>query len=95
MKDLVISVTGFVGDERNDLKYLIKISGARYSGTLSKKDNTHLVCWSLDGEKFRKALEWNIQIVSKRWLMDCIAAWYKLPEQYYHDIGMIIFFSLS
>lgn len=40
----VISVTGFVGEERNDLKQLIRMSGANYSGTLSKKENTHLIC---------------------------------------------------
>ena len=44
MSKLVISVTGFVGEERNDLKFLIKASGAKYSGALSKKENTHLIC---------------------------------------------------
>lgn len=44
MNKFVISVTGFVGEERNDLKFLIKTSGAKYSGALSKKENTHLIC---------------------------------------------------
>jgi len=89
MRDLTISVTGFVGEERNDLKYLIKISGAKYSGTLSKKENTHLICNGADGEKYKKALEWEIHVVTKRWLLDCLAAWSYLPEKLYRDVGML------
>jgi NAD-dependent DNA ligase len=51
MKNFVISVTGFIGTERSDLKFLIKAVGAKYSGALSKKENTHLVCCSAEGEK--------------------------------------------
>ncbi len=58
MKNFVVSVTGFVGTERSDLKFLIKAVGAKYSGALSKKENTHLICYNAEGEKWKKAKEW-------------------------------------
>ncbi|KAL0485927.1 PAX-interacting protein [Acrasis kona] len=88
MSKLVISVTGFIGEERNDLKFLIKASGARYSGALSKKENTHLICCVPEGEKYQRALEWNILVINKRWLYDCVSEWNCCPEQYYSDINI-------
>lgn len=91
-------MTGFVGEERNDLKHLIRMSGANYSGTLSKKENTHLISCAYvlycnmiyiirpEGEKYKKALEWAIVVVSKRWLHDCVKYWKRLPEAMYQDI---------
>eukprot|EP01080_Neovahlkampfia_damariscottae_P001565 gene1565-12690_t len=86
MKNLVISVTGYVGEERNELKYLIRSSGAKYSGSLSKKENTHLICKYPEGEKFRRALEWDISVVNERWLFSCIEHWDRIDEKYYFDI---------
>jgi NAD-dependent DNA ligase len=88
MSKLVISVTGFVGEERNDLKFLIKACGAKYSGALSKKENTHLICCVPEGEKYQKALEWNIKVTNKRWLYDCVSEWNYCPEEYYSDINI-------
>eukprot|EP00818_Percolomonas_sp_WS_P001969 CAMPEP_0117447370 /NCGR_PEP_ID=MMETSP0759-20121206/6840_1 /TAXON_ID=63605 /ORGANISM="Percolomonas cosmopolitus, Strain WS" /LENGTH=500 /DNA_ID=CAMNT_0005239703 /DNA_START=168 /DNA_END=1670 /DNA_ORIENTATION=- len=89
MHHLVISVTGFVGEERSDLKYLIRACGAKYSGALSKRENTHLICCQPFGEKYRKALEWNICVINKRWLYDCIKSWTCLPEEAYRDVGVL------
>lgn len=86
MRGLVISVTGFVGEERNDLKYLIRAAGATYSGALQRKENTHLLCSMPEGEKYKKAHEWNIIVVNSRWIYDCIAQWTRLPEVLYQDV---------
>lgn len=81
-------MTGFIGEERSDLKYLIKACGARYSGALSKKDNTHLICRLPEGEKFKKALEWKICVANRRWLYDCVTLWQKCEERLYKDIDV-------
>lgn len=86
MKGLVISVTGFVGEERSDLKFLIRSTGATYSGALQRKENTHLLCSMPEGEKYKKALEWKIKVVNARWIFDCVAQWAHLPEVLYQDI---------
>ncbi len=39
----IIAVTGFEGMERNDLKTLIELSGAKYTGFFSR-GNTLLIC---------------------------------------------------
>lgn len=89
MKDFVISVTGFIGSERSDLKFLIRAVGAKYSGALSKKENTHLICCNAEGEKWRKAKEWKIKVVNFRWLWDCVEQWSYIDESAYQDVLVV------
>eukprot|EP01027_Heterolobosea_sp_BB2_P025400 GEZU01038983.1.p1 GENE.GEZU01038983.1~~GEZU01038983.1.p1 ORF type:complete len:111 (+),score=14.21 GEZU01038983.1:112-444(+) len=88
MRNLVISVTGFVGDERSDLKFLIRACGAKYTGALSKKENTHLICSLPEGEKYNKALEWKIKVVNRRWLDESVISWQRMSEALYQDVGV-------
>ena len=81
---IMIAVTGFVGMERTAIKVLVTAMGATYTDTLtpsnthliinnnnnnnnnnitSNKNNN-----SVGGAKYRKALEWNIHIVTIEWL---------------------------
>ena len=82
-------MTGFVGSERSDLKFLIRASGAKYSGALSKKDNTHLICSGPEGEKWRKAKEWGIKVVTYQWLWDCVTNWTHMRESDYGDVIVV------
>jgi hypothetical protein len=71
MSDMIMSVTGFIGEERAELRALILACGAQYTGDLSKNKNTHLVGKRWEGEKYRKAVEWGVKCVSKSWLEEC------------------------
>ena len=69
-----IAVTGFVGMERTAIKVLVTAMGATYTDTLTPS-NTHLIVnnnnnnnGSLGGAKYRKAIEWNIHIITIEWL---------------------------
>lgn len=74
-KDYVIAVTGFEGTERNDVKTMIEMIGAVYTGYLSR-GNTLLVSRRIEGFKCEKAQEWRIPMVNVRWLSDIILGKY-------------------
>ncbi|ELR25747.1 Subunit of DNA polymerase II [Acanthamoeba castellanii str. Neff] len=64
----LISVTGFAGVDRENLKGLIESMGFSYTDRFTKK-NTHLICKEASGDKFVKAKEWQRgAIVSAEWL---------------------------
>ncbi|XP_078719595.1 PAX-interacting protein 1 [Lampetra fluviatilis] len=68
----IISVTGFVDQDREDLKLMIALTGGRYTGYLSRS-NTLLVCKDPSGMKFDKAREWRVPCVNITWLCDVLA----------------------
>ncbi|CAB3993743.1 Hypothetical predicted protein [Paramuricea clavata] len=66
---MIISVTGFEGKERQILKNMIYIIGAKYTGYLSRSV-THLICRNETSEKYKKAREWDIICTNARWISD-------------------------
>jgi len=54
---------------RDVLVRMIEVSGATFTERLSRSGNTHLVFESTESEKYRKAREWGIQVVSWEWLV--------------------------
>lgn len=73
-----ITVTGFKDIERNDMAYLIKQTGALYTGDMSK-DNHYLIVNSFsnteNSKKVKKANEWGIPMLKKEFIFDSIAEW--------------------
>ncbi|XP_022094041.1 PAX-interacting protein 1-like isoform X2 [Acanthaster planci] len=70
-KDQVISMSGFEGGERNDVKTLIELLGAKYTGYFTR-GNTLLVCNRMEGAKYEKAQEWRIPVINVQWLNDLV-----------------------
>ncbi|XP_038053452.1 PAX-interacting protein 1-like isoform X2 [Patiria miniata] len=70
-KDQVISMSGFEGGERNDVKTLIELLGAKYTGYFTR-GNTLLVCNRMEGAKYEKAQEWQIPVINVQWLNDLV-----------------------
>uniref|UniRef100_A0A3P8YBM1 PAX-interacting protein 1 n=1 Tax=Esox lucius TaxID=8010 RepID=A0A3P8YBM1_ESOLU len=67
----IISVTGFVDSDRDDLKLMAYLAGARYTGYLCRS-NTVLICKEPSGLKYEKAKEWRIPCVNAQWLCDIL-----------------------
>lgn len=67
----IISVTNFEGEERDRVKQMITALGAKYTGYMTRT-NSVLVCRKPEGQKYRKAKEWNVQVVNVQWLSDLI-----------------------
>lgn len=80
-KRLKISVSVYEGAERAALGHMIDIMGAEFTRNF-RRDNSHLICQSAHGEKFAKAREWGVRVVTSEWLYSCAeAGWSKESER--------------
>uniref|UniRef100_A0A673XUY9 PAX-interacting protein 1 n=1 Tax=Salmo trutta TaxID=8032 RepID=A0A673XUY9_SALTR len=80
----IISVTGFVDSERDDLKLMAYLAGARYTGYLCRS-NTVLICKDPSGLKYEKAKEWRIPCVNAQWLCDILLGNFEVLRQVQHS----------
>ncbi|XP_011057373.1 PREDICTED: PAX-interacting protein 1-like [Acromyrmex echinatior] len=67
----IISFSGFEGEERAKVKYMLEALGAKYTNYFSRH-NTLLVCRRPDGLKYKKAREWQTNVVNVQWLTDLL-----------------------
>ncbi|XP_077392039.1 PAX-interacting protein 1 [Festucalex cinctus] len=80
----IISVTGFVDADRDDLKVMAYLAGARYTGYLCRS-NTVLVCKEPTGLKYEKAKEWKIPCVNAQWMCDILLGNFEALRQIQHS----------
>ncbi|XP_041805839.1 PAX-interacting protein 1 [Chelmon rostratus] len=80
----IISVTGFVDADRDDLKLMAYLAGARYTGYLCRS-NTVLICKEPSGLKYEKAKEWKIPCVNAQWLCDILLGNFEALRQSQHS----------
>ncbi|XP_035384590.1 PAX-interacting protein 1 [Electrophorus electricus] len=80
----IISVTGFLDSDRDDLKLMAYLAGARYTGYLCRS-NTVLICKEPSGLKFEKAKEWRIPCVNAQWLCDILLGNFEALRQVQHS----------
>ncbi|MCJ8744747.1 hypothetical protein PDJAM_G00122100 [Pangasius djambal] len=80
----IISVTGFVDCDREDLKLMAYLAGARYTGYLCRS-NTVLICKEPSGLKYEKAKEWRIPCVNAQWLCDILLGNFEALRQIQHS----------
>ncbi|GLD67180.1 PAX-interacting protein 1 isoform X1, partial [Lates japonicus] len=80
----IISVTGFVDADRDDLKLMAYLAGARYTGYLCRS-NTVLICKESSGLKYEKAKEWKIPCVNAQWLCDILLGNFEALRQIQHS----------
>jgi hypothetical protein len=62
-----ISITGFSGSRRTAIIHLVQAMGADYMDSMSK-NTTHLICREASGQKYDKAVQWKLHIVTVDWL---------------------------
>lgn len=67
----IISVSGFEGDERIRIKQMVEESGALLTPYFTRH-NSVLICKKLDGNKYKRARDWNIPVVNCIWLSDIL-----------------------
>ncbi|KAG8572749.1 hypothetical protein GDO81_012155 [Engystomops pustulosus] len=88
LKDCVLSVSQFMGAERDSLVYLAGLLGAKVQEFFVRKANpkkgmfasTHLVLREPEGSKYEAAKKWNLPAVTMAWLLQCARTGKKVDE---------------
>lgn len=80
----IISMTGFVDSDRDDLKLMAYLAGARHTGYLCRS-NTVLICKEPSGLKYEKAKEWKIPCVNAQWLSDVLLGHFEALRHLQHS----------
>ncbi|XP_053322306.1 DNA topoisomerase 2-binding protein 1 isoform X2 [Spea bombifrons] len=91
LKNCVLSVSQFIGAERDSLVYLAGMLGAKVQEFFVRKANpkkdmfasTHLVLREPEGSKYEAAKKWNLPAVSMAWLLQCAKTGKKADESRY------------
>ncbi|XP_010456981.1 PREDICTED: BRCT domain-containing protein At4g02110-like [Camelina sativa] len=83
-KTLVVCLTGYQGQDREDIMAMVDLMGGNFSKPLVANRVTHLICYKFEGEKYELAKRMKkIKVVNHRWLEDCLKNWKLLPEVEY------------
>ncbi|CAN2389693.1 Topoisomerase (DNA) II binding protein 1 [Pristimantis euphronides] len=88
LRDCVLSVSQFMGAERDSLVYLAGLLGAKVQEFFVRKANskkgmfasTHLILQEPEGSKYEAAKKWNLPAVTMAWLLQCAKAGKKVDE---------------
>ncbi|PSS14720.1 BRCT domain-containing protein [Actinidia chinensis var. chinensis] len=87
-KSLIVCLTGYQRQDRDDIMTMVGLMGAIFSKPLVANKVTHLICYKFEGEKYELAKKMKkIKLVNHRWLEDCLRAWEILPEANYDKSG--------
>ncbi|XP_010429211.1 PREDICTED: BRCT domain-containing protein At4g02110-like isoform X2 [Camelina sativa] len=87
-KTLVVCLTGYQGQDREDIMAMVDLMGGNFSKPLVANRVTHLICYKFEGEKYELAKRMKkIKVVNHRWLEDCLKNWKLLPEVEYENSG--------
>ncbi|CAN1196460.1 BRCT domain-containing protein At4g02110 [Linum perenne] len=87
-KNLVVCLTGYQRQDRDDVMTMVSLMGAQFSRQLIAIKVTHLVCYKFEGDKYELARKMKkIKLVNHRWLEDCLRNWKLLPEEEYNKSG--------
>lgn len=87
-KSLVICLTGYQREDREDIMTMVELMGAQFSKPLIANKVTHLICYKFEGEKYLLAKKMKrIKLINHRWLEDCLKAWEIVSEADYSRSG--------
>lgn len=67
---------------RFEIAETVQRNGAEYRGDLTKQI-THLITFRTEGQKYKAAKNWGLQIVSIEWIRDCVERGMILDEKLY------------
>ncbi|KAM4705108.1 DNA topoisomerase 2-binding protein 1 [Rhinophrynus dorsalis] len=91
LHDCVLSLSQFIGAEKDSLVYLAGLLGAKVQEFFVRKANskkgmyasTHLVLKDPEGSKYEAAKKWNLPAVTMDWLLQCARTGKKAEESRY------------
>ncbi|XP_023548771.1 BRCT domain-containing protein At4g02110 isoform X1 [Cucurbita pepo subsp. pepo] len=87
-KSLIMCLTGYQRQDRDDVMTMVGLIGAQFSKPLVANKVTHLICYKFEGDKYELAKKLRtIKLVNHRWLEDSLREWMLLPESDYNMSG--------
>ncbi|XP_076900431.1 BRCT domain-containing protein At4g02110-like [Bidens hawaiensis] len=87
-KSLVICLTGYQREDREDIMTMVGLMGAQFSKPLIANKVTHLICYKFEGEKYLLAKKMKkIKLINHLWVEDCLKAWEIVSEADYSKSG--------
>ncbi|KAH8489088.1 hypothetical protein H0E87_024652 [Populus deltoides] len=87
-KNLIMCLTGYQRQDRDDIMTMVGLMGAQFSKPLVANKVTHLICYKFEGEKYLLANKMKkIKLVNHRWLEESLRNWELLPEDNYSKSG--------
>ncbi|CAI9767853.1 unnamed protein product [Fraxinus pennsylvanica] len=87
-KSLVVCLTGYQRQDRDDIMTMVGLMGANFSKPLIANKVTHLICYKFEGDKYELAKKMKkIKLVNHCWLENCLKTWEILPEADYDKSG--------
>ena len=87
-KGLVICLTGYQRQDRDDIMTMFSLMGAQFSKPLVANKVTHLICYKFGGEKYELAKKMKkMEFINHRWLEECLREWELLSEANYSKSG--------
>ncbi|XP_015168036.1 BRCT domain-containing protein At4g02110-like [Solanum tuberosum] len=87
-KSLIVCLTGYQRQDRDDIMTMVGLMGANFSKPLVANKVTHLICYKFEGEKYELAKKMKtIKLVNHQWLEDCLKSWEILSEAEYAKSG--------
>ncbi|GAV82528.1 BRCT domain-containing protein/PHD domain-containing protein/PTCB-BRCT domain-containing protein [Cephalotus follicularis] len=87
-KSLVMCLTGYQRQDRDDIMTMVALMGAQFSKPLVANKVTHLICYKFEGEKFELAKKMKkIKLINHLWLEDCLRDWELHSEANYNKSG--------
>ncbi|XP_055829936.1 BRCT domain-containing protein At4g02110-like [Solanum dulcamara] len=87
-KSLIVCLTGYQRQDRDDIMTMVGLMGANFSKPLVANKVTHLICYKFEGEKYELAKKMKtIKLVNHQWLEDCLKSWEILSEAAYDKSG--------
>lgn len=71
LSNQIISLTNFRGRDRREVQEMILKTGAKYTDYFTSK-NSLIICGSVGGDKYDRAVEWNIPLANCQFLSDVL-----------------------
>ena len=82
-RNMLVSLSGFEGDDRLRVRFMCEAVGLKYTGHFSNQHDV-LVCRKPEGPKFQKAREWRKPVVTTTWLAQVYFGFLNAINQIHH-----------
>jgi PAX-interacting protein 1 len=82
-RNMLVSSSGFEGDDRQRVRFMCEAVGLKYTGHFSSQHDV-LICRKPEGPKFQKAREWRKPVVTTSWIAQVYFGFLNAIQQIHH-----------